>query len=318
MRLLRRIQAVAGTRVPGSDPYDPRNNPYDDGYPGERAPPPDLTDEAQMLGLGPAAGDTEATHQTLNHPWGKVLQLFGDGKTATLVQTEAFPRPFPWAIQARFSTDGKTFTPTVPAGWGGDVIFKFTKSFDVKTGPAIETFDLIAGDALPICQLIARKLTVQAKIIGEAVLTLWVQFVVCPTTQMDCAELIGPSADGGATIGNIFRIVPEDIPDDGAITAPGIQALLPNPKRAQIIIQNHAETNMYIAFSNSVAGAAPPGSDPPRWSILLPPAVTPGDLGVSNYVSDADVWKGSVYVVWDDADGDPPPGDAMVTELLVP
>ena len=323
MRLLRRMLALQAPRVPGPDPYEPPHNPYDydphlgqygGGYPGDRAPPPDLTDQAQILGLDPRAGDTEATHTTLNHPWGKVVQLFGDGKSITLVQTEAYPRPFPWAIQARFSLDGKTFTPTVPGTWGGDVIFRFIKSFDVKTGPAREVFDLVAGEALPICALIARKLTVTAQIVGESVLALWVQFVVCPTQQIDCGEASGVTP-GAAKEGIITRLVPSTI-GAPSVEGPGVLALPANPARKQFIVQNHATTNMYVALGDR---ASPPLAEgEPEWSILLPPAVAAGENGVSNYVSDLGAYTGPVTVVWDPDGGPttPPGGDAMVTETV--
>ncbi len=322
MRLLRRMmQEAQALRVPGIDPYGPGNNPYNydphlndgGGYPGDRAPPPDLTDQAQMLGLGPRDGDTEVTHDTLNHPWGKVVQLFGDGRSITLVQTEAHPRPFPWAIQARFSLDGKTYTPTVPGTWGGDVLFKFTKSFDVKTGPATEIFDLIAGEALPICALIARKLTVSVRIVGENVLALWVAFVVCPTQQIDCGEASGVTP-GAAKVGTITRLVPATI-GAPSVTGPGVLALPANPSRKQFIVQNHATSNMYISLGDVASPPLAEGS--PVWSILLPPAVTPGENGVSNYVSDLNAYTGPITVVWDPVDSiDPPGGDAMVTETV--
>jgi hypothetical protein len=250
MRLLRRMLA----RIPGTDPYAPGNNPYDydpnmgqgGGYPGHRAPPADLTDAAQHAGLGPLDGDTEVNHDTLNHPWGKVVKLHGDGKSITLVQTEAHPRPFPWAIQARFSLDGKTFTPTVPGTWGGDVIFKFIKSFDVKTGPAVETFDLIAGDALPICALISRKLTVSVKIVGESVLDLWVQFVVCPTTQIDCAELVPPTptptlpSPYGITTPNLITRFPAVTAIDYSIPA--------EATRASFTIVNQSAVDLFVTM----------------------------------------------------------------------
>lgn len=297
MRLLRRMLA----RIPGGDPYAPGNNPYDydphigngGGYPGDRAPAPDLTDAAQMLGLGPRDGDTEANHDTLNHPWGKVVKLHGDGKSVTLVQTEAHPRPFPWAIQARFSLDGKTFTPTVPGTWGGDVIFKFTKSFDVKTGPAIETFDLIAGDALPICALISRKLTVSVKIVGEAVLDLWVQFVVCPTTQIDCAELTP---------------APPEAPPAGIIATttaryPAIEAntynIAADATRGLLVVANQSARNLFLHLGNGVDTT--PGSE--FATVVLPPNAYAG-YEVANY-------QGEIYFRFDGDDG---PGYALVTQ----
>lgn len=309
MRLLRRI-AARQARMLGPDPYEPPHNPYDydphlgGGYPGHRAPPPDLTDLAQMLGLDPRDGDTEVTHQTLNHPWGKVVQLHGDGRSITLVQTEAYPRPFPWAIQARFSTDGKNYTPTVPAAWGGDVIFKFTKSFDVKTGPAIETFDLVAGEPLPICALIARKLTVQVKIVGESVLDLWVAFVVCPTQQIDCAESSGVTP-GAASESVITRIAP-------TITSGGVQLLAANPLRKGFVIQNHANSDLYVALGPSVT---PPGGSQPAWSFILPGLPAGGDdLGVTNMAGDG--WVGPIFGVWLDVDAGLPDGYAMATEMV--
>jgi hypothetical protein len=284
-------------RMLGPDPYQPPHNPYDydphlgGGYPGDRAPPPDLTDVAQILGLGPMDGDTEATHQTLNHPWGKVVKLHGDGKSITLVDTEAYPRPFPWAIQARFSLDGKTYHPTVPGTWGGDVVFKFTKSFDVKTGPATEIVDLVANDQMPICALIARKLTVSVEIIGESVLDLFLAFVVCPTQQIDCTELVGPGANPEGFNQTTVARYP-------ANTTKTTQ--LADANRKYMVITNQAQTDLFVALSDDVDTVA--GSE--KATIILPGGINAG-YEVLN-------WQGPV--TWQYSDGsDSTNGFALVT-----
>lgn len=294
MRLLRRI--AQRERMLGPDPYEPPHNPYDydphigGGYPGDRAPPPDLTDLAQMIGLGPMEGDTEVTHQTLNHPWGKVVRLQGNGASITLVQTEAAPRPFPWAIQARYSLDGKTYQPTVPASWGGDLLFKFTKSFDVKTGPAIETFDLIAGEQLPICALISRKLTVTARTVGESLPDLWVAFVVCPTTQIDCAESSGVPQEAGFADATSTR--------SGAVAAT-TYTLPANAKRAYLVVSNESAVDLFVKLGAGVVTT--PGSESATIRI---PANTAGGYEVLNY-------RGVVTYKFAADDGS---GYALVTE----
>lgn len=267
-------------------------------YPGQPQGPDDLTDEAQMLGLGPRPGDTEATHTTLNHPWGKVVKLHGDGKSVGLVDTEVFPRPFPWAIQARFSTDGITFTPTVPSGWGGTVTFRFIKSFDVKTGPAPETFVLEADDPLPLCALIARKLAVSVQIDGESVLDLWVQFVVCPTTQIDCADIVGPAS---ATT----RLTP--FTDGVATRIPATSApttLIPaETRRAYALIANMSAVNLFIRLGDGVSTT--PGDE--LATIILPPGAFAGYEVLS--------YTGVITMKFDADDGT---GYALVTQGLYP
>jgi len=226
------------------------DHPYSNrSYPGRRAPPPDLTDQAQHAGLGPLDGDTEITHDTLNHPWGKVVKLSltaGVGvslRSAGLVATEAFPRPFPWAIQARFSTDGVTFTPTIPATWTGQIRFDFVKSFDVKTGVAKESFILDPGDGLPLCALIARALTVTATLLGEGALDIWVQFVVCPTTAIECGELSpsSPVPTFGITTPNIVTRFPAVAAVDYEIPA--------EPTRAVITFANMSAVDLFVCLA---------------------------------------------------------------------
>lgn len=222
-----------------------RNNydwdyPHRPGRPHEGYPPADnMTDQVQWEGLGPSDGDERVDPRMFNHPWGKVLKLTADKPSAALVQTESFPRPFPWAIQARFSVDGITFTPTVPASWGGTVTFRFVKSFDIKTGPAPETFVLEAEDALPICSLIARSLAVSVRIDGESVLNLWIQFVVCPTQQIDCAELVPvpPVVPAGFDT----TLTTRD-PADSSVT----YTVPANPNRAYFVITNQSSAPLFV------------------------------------------------------------------------
>jgi hypothetical protein len=289
--------------------------PHRPGSPHDGYPPLDnLTDEMQWAGLGPAQGDEMPDRRIFNHPWGKTTLLSAVGipskgipaqLTDQLVQTEAYPRPFPWAIQARFSLDGVTYTPRVPATWGGTVTFKFRKSFDLKTGQATETAVLIADQALPLCSIIARALAVSVTIEGESVLDLYVQFVVCPTQQIDCTELVGEG-----TAGPSEAEITTFIPTEDSIGAPGVLVLGRNANRKMLIFENNAETACYIALSNNDLGAAPPGSEVPRWSILLPPGIS-AQYGMTG---SGDTWKGKVFVAFDDVDGDPPSGQLMITE----
>lgn len=242
-------------------------NPYDEYplYPGEsHHPVGNMTDENQIRGLGPRAGDTDASHTTLNHPWGKVVLLSPavgpnqSKRTIAAVQTEVFPRPFPWAIQARFSTDGVNFTPTIPGTWTGQLLVDFIKSFDVKTGPARESFTLEPGDGLPICALISRALTVNLTLLGEGALQLWVQFVVCPTTMIDCDELNPtptptptPStpAPYGIAVPNVSTRFPAVTATDYSIPA--------EPTRAILTIVNQSAVDLFVLFGAGPAQITP-------------------------------------------------------------
>lgn len=253
-------------------------NPYDEYplYPGEgHHQTDDMTDEAQILGLGPRLGDTDASHKTLNHPWGKVVHLVpfasvnGTLRTVAAVQTEVAPRPFPWAIQARFSRDGITYTPTIPASWTGQLAIDIIKSFDVKTGPMRERFILDPGDGLPVCALISRSLTVNVSLLGENALELWVALVVCPTTQIDCAELRGPAAE-----------IPIGYTDLGIARFPAQTATptiyIAHPRRAMFTIVNMSAANLFVALSGivnitpgtEVASIVLPGNASAAYSVI--------------------------------------------------
>lgn len=232
-----------------------RYDPYDQypAYPGEHYPTPDMTDENQILGLGPREGDTDASHVTLNHPWGKVVHLVptsevnGTLRTVAAVQTEVRPRPFPWAIQARFSRDGVNYTPIIPASWTGQLAVDIIKSFDVKTGPMRERFVLNPGEGLPICALISRSLTVNLSLLGENSLELWVALVVCPTTQIDCGELIPnppptptTPAPFGITVPNVVTRFPAVTATDYSIPA--------EPTRAVVTIVNQSAVDLFVTL----------------------------------------------------------------------
>lgn len=301
-------------RRPGhhwDDRYNLHPNDYDHSYPPRpgptgQYPAPDLTDEAQFLGLDPRDGDPRPTVRDFNHPWGKVVHFANDARSFTLVQTDAFPRPFPWAVSARFSVDGVNFFPAIPGTYPNQIHFDFIKSYDVKTGPVKEGFDLGAGDTMPFCALIARSLTVSANISGETFADLWVQFVVCPTTQIDCAELVGPSGGTPIITPGFATANQTRYPQASPIIAPNfLQVLAANPNRQRLFVQNNAAADLMVSLA---AGANfTPGSE---FGVM----VLPGGISAVYESDAAQRYTGPVSISW--AGASSPAGYALVTEIV--
>jgi hypothetical protein len=304
-----------------------RRNPDD--YGGPDAPdyeyppgfPPDeagraawIDDRAGHEGLGPRAGDEWSRRRRSgrypNQRWGATAKLIIEQparRKATVVVTQMWDEPVVIAFQLRFSLDGVSYSAIMPVGGGVDVTL--IKSFDPKAGAANERFGIDPGQTQPVCQVIARALTIVVEFAETAISDLFVQAVACPVTAIDCAEVAGTG--GGSLEASIFRSVPSDI-GANSITAPGVQIAEANPSREQFVIQNHTDANMYVAFGTI---ARPPSDPSPRWTLLLPPLTSSPTLGVSNYESPAGGlgYKGVIQAVWDDVDGDPPSGYAMIT-----
>lgn len=268
-------------------------NPYD-GYPGHRAPPPDLTEEAQFEGLGPREGDLRLPHRRQpNQRWGATI-LLELGKNATVVATPIFDNPLPIGFQLRFSLDGQTFSSTMPAGRGIDVTL--IKSFDPKAGAAKETFPLDPGDAQPFCQVIARSLTINVRSAETSLGALYVQAVACPLTALDCDIVVPPppTTPAGMTTRTIGRY---------PAVAASTYNLAANTSRGLLNVANQSAANLFVSLGTGVT--ITPGSE--FATIVLPPGAFAG-YEVLN-------WHGTVTFRFDADDGS---GYALVTEGLYP
>lgn len=281
-------------RVPGRDPYDPAFNPYDDGYPGHRAPPPDLTDEAAFIGLGPREGDeTVRRPRYPNARWGSTGFL-ALGRSVSLVITPLFDDPCPIGFQLRFSADGVSYSSVMPPNCGIDV--KLTKSFDPKAGKATEFFGVDPGLSQPVCMIIARSLTITAQTAETALQGVWIQAVACPLTALDCDVVVPPppTTPAGYASTTIARYP--------AVTADQYN-LAANPKRAMVTVSNQSAANLFVSLHGAVD--ITPGSE--FATIVLPPGSFSG-LDYDNY-------QGEVFFQFD-ADDDE--GYALVTEGFYP
>lgn len=269
-------------------------NPYD-GYPGHRAPPPDLTEEAQFEGLGHREGDERLPQRKdyLNRRWGATTKL-ELGRNATLVVTGLFDNPLPIGFQLRFSADGVTYSATMPANCGVDVTL--IKSFDPKAGPASETFPLDPGDAQPMCQVIARSLTINMRTAETASQPVWVQAVACPLTALDCDAVIPPPATPAAQFSTTTTA------RYPAVTA-NTYNIAANARRAYLVIVNQSAANLYVHLGSGVS--ITPGAE--FATIVLPPSAVAG-YEVLNYT-------GEVYFRFDADDAS---GYALLTAGLYP
>jgi len=226
----------------------------DDDYTGRGVgfpPADDMTDEAQVRGLGLRAGDEHPSHNELSHPWGKAAKLDNNRKSLTFVQTNVARYPSPIAVQARWSLDGITYTQFVPLAWSGNPVrVTVQKSFGIKTGAATEFFDLAPGDALPFCSLIARGLTISVEISGDPTAPdLFVQLVAAPTTNIDCADVIPPTPSGSASA---------PITSTATTRFPAVAANTYNidgtatPKMRYFSIVNQSSANLFVHLGDGV------------------------------------------------------------------
>lgn len=247
----------------------------------------------------------------LPHPgssrWGKVALLAtgtaipATGRQSSLdfVQTGIIAdSPIPIAVKFRFSTDGVTYTPEVPALFGGNVIVDFIEQIDMKSGPFKESFTLEPGDPMPICAVIARGLNVAVRLDAEDT-SLFVEVVAAPTTSIDCADVVGPT-NSPTTIQPFTTTSTARYPAEVANT----YNLAVVPKRAYLIFTNQSTTaNLFIHLGVGVTTT--PGSE--FATIILPPNTFAG-YEVLNYT-------GEVYFKFDADDAN---GYTLVTQGLYP
>jgi hypothetical protein len=238
--------------------------------------------------------------------WGKVARLAtGTAINSTkrqgvldFVQTGIISSsPTPIAIRMRFSTDGTTFTPNVPALFGGNVIVELIEAVDMKSGAFRETYTITPGNPLPICAVLACGLNISVKLDAEDV-SLFVEVVAAPTTQIDCAELVGPI--------NATTVI-KPFTDAAVVRLPVVTSMgqiAAEPRRAYLLLTNQSTTrSLFIRLGNGVD--ATPGAE--LASIILPPNTFAG-YEVLNYT-------GIVSYLWDGADAS---GYALATQGLYP
>lgn len=264
-------------------------------YPGRRAPPPDLSEEAQFHGLGPREGDERPRVPLYpNARWG-ATELLSLGKSATLVVTPIFDLPCPIGFQLRFSLDGAEFSSEMPVDRGIDVTL--TKSFDPKAGPAREIFPIDPGDAQPMCQVIARSLTITVRSAETSLGELYIQAVACPLTALDCAVAV-PAPPPGVPAGFDVRTIARY----AAVTATTYN-IAAEPRRAYTVFANQSAANLYVALGNGVT--ITPGNE--FATIVLPPNSYAGYEVLG--------WQGELTFRFDADDTD---GYVLVTQGLYP
>lgn len=241
--------------------------------------------------------------------WGKVLFLHTAtiaGKpprpSVTFIQTEILPVITPMAVSLRFSLDGLTFTPAVPAAFGGTVLVEMIETIDMKTGAFRESFALTAGQTQPFCGIICRALNLSVTLDGENT-QLYVQAVAAPTTTIDCADVVGP----GGTTPAFSSTLQQRVAAAGAVW-PAFVAVVDggdagNPDRQQFSIQNNSTAPLLVSLSTAIDGT--PGSE--VGSFILPG-------GISAIQSSDIRYTGPVKITWLTA---PTAGDfALYTSIV--
>lgn len=259
-----------------------------------------LTDDAQAELLVPRRGDDLPGLGGFNTPWGKVHQLTQQAPSLTFVITPVFEQPIPMAIQLRFSLDGITYTPHVPSTYTAarGVEFTLIRSIDPKSGQFQESFELLADDAQPFCSVIARSLTVGARLTTDSpgsYTPLYVQCVVCPVSNIDCDAVSPPVAPvPGFADATIARFAAQTL-------LPTV--ILPNPRRALFSISNMSAANLYVALAGTVN--ITPASE---FATVVIPGNVAGGYSVENY-------RGAIAFQFD---ADDATGYAVKTEGIYP
>lgn len=237
--------------------------------------------------------------------WGKTAELAtGTALTPTtrprldFVQTGVIAEaPTPIALALRFSTDGLTFTPNVPATFGGNLVVDITQTIDMKSGAFRQHFVLAPGDAMPICAVLAMGLNVSVALDAEDV-SIFVEAVAAPTTMIDCADVVGPT--NATTTPRPFT--------ETAVTRQPVSTsmfqMVAQPRRAYLLIANQSTTrSMFVRLGDGVD--ATPGAE--LATIVLPPNSFAG-YEVLNYT-------GIVSMLWDGTDAS---GYALLTQGFYP
>lgn len=236
--------------------------------------------------------------------WGKRIFLhtntIGSDKprtNITVIATDAQPQITPMAVSLRFSLDGRTFTPEVPASFGGSLLIELVEMIDVKTGPFRESFELEAEDRQPFCGVICMALQVSVTLLGENQ-SIWVQALAAPTTNIDCADIVGPPTTDTTvtpfTDGAVNRL---------AAVAAVTTSLPAEPRRAYFSIVNQSAVDLFVRLGDGIDTT--PGSE--LATVVLAPSVYAG-YEVLNYT-------GVITIKFAADDGS---GYALTTQGLYP
>lgn len=234
--------------------------------------------------------------------WGKVERLATGtqvvaGKpqrSLSFIQTGIIASaPTPIAIKIRFSLDGITYTPEVPATFGGNVVVKLIETIDMKTGAFLESFTLAPGDTQSFCTIMAMGLDLSVALDAEDA-ALFVEVVAAPTTMIDCGDIIPPppTRPTGYATRTITRFA--------AVTA-NTYNISANASRAMLTVVNQSAANLFVALGTGVT--ITPGAE--FATVVLPP----GSFAGLQY----DNWQGPVTLRFDADDTD---GYTLVTEGL--
>lgn len=235
------------------DPYGFNRNPNEPVYQGPNqnnwAPSWSRPDE-QISALIDRPGDLPLPG---NDRWGKA-KLLAPGESYTFVQVGMQPMIGPMGIQIEFSRQNQLFFPTVPVG--GAVVVTVTKAVDVKSGQFVEPFQLIAGESLPFCTVIAKALTIT--ILNEiGSIPIWIHAAACPVTAVDCESLtLTPTSPWVDVVTNQF-------PADTVGAFVGLPA---SSAARQVMVQNNAGVDLLLGFGSLIPALGPP----PVYNIILP------------------------------------------------
>jgi hypothetical protein len=222
----------------------------------------DLTTEDQYNLLGPRHGDDAPNRFRRRGVWGKASLLSQRGLLAnTFVSTEPLDIITPIAFQLTFSADGQTFSPFLPST-SNAVEVRIVRSIDPHTGAFSELFTLSPGDAQPVCQFLARALSISVSLTGENPADLYVHCAAAPTTAFECGASTGVDPNGP----NQYIIAAKStIAAPGLPVSPTSVLVWPaNPKRTQLFCQNGTDVDMLLGFGTT------PTLSPRVGSILLP------------------------------------------------
>lgn len=219
-----------------------------------------LDEQAQIRLLGGDAADIRNAHLAAHSGvWGKAVKLTASTglKAMTVVQTGPLDMITPIAFQFTFSLDGANFSPTLPVG-SNPIDIQLVRSIDPHTGPFIETFGLDEGDGVPLCQVIARALTIGVRLTGENPADLYVHAAAAPVTAIDC-EAINPVAGSDVyTDVEAFQLA--------ASTVVATLCRAADPRIRSTIVQNLSATDVYLGLGSFIPTVGPPSAS----SIVLP------------------------------------------------
>lgn len=280
------------------------------------------------------AGKPDANTPNPNVRWGKREALAYDGLgshnglvSSTMVSSAQFKDNIVFAFGFRFGDPNNPSFPLrpyiQPGTYGVDSNIAgfrvtITRSIDAKTGPVSDTVDLGEGEAMPVCELLGRQITIAVTVIAAnpaSVTIPWVIEVTCsPVDSINCDSLT--EVQGWDTVG-----IPPQTPfvtpvlqgyvrlASGVIDAAPVQnkVLIENPRRTQFFITNVGPIPVVLGFGPPVAGTGGPANIPafPSWGLtttgslpfgtLILPGNTDPTKDFAHYQSPLEGFTGEVW-----------------------